>query len=80
MKYKNIKTGAVIDSPSKIIGKAWKEHNSKEVVKEEHIEEEIDLENMTKEQLLAFAKEHGVDVNEKDTNPVIIETIAKEFE
>ena len=25
MKYKNIKTGAVIDSPSLIIGKAWEE-------------------------------------------------------
>jgi len=35
---------------------------------------------MTKAQLIEFAKEHDIKVNEKDTKAVIIETIAKAFE
>ena len=88
MKYKNTKTGAIIDSPFKIVGKNWVEveKNEKEGVqkaveetKEEYVEEEINLEEMTKAQLIEFAKEHDIEINERDTKAVIIETIAKAF-
>lgn len=88
MKYKNTKTGAIIDSPFKIIGKNWVEVTRKESeglkqkqeTKEEYVEEEVDLEEMTKAQLIEFAKKHDIEINEKDTKAVIIETIAKAFE
>ena len=88
MKYKNTKTGAIIDSPFKILGKNWVEVTRKESeglkqkqeTKEEYVEEEINLEEMTKAQLIEFAKKHDIEINEKDTKAVIIETIAKAFE
>ena len=88
MKYKNTKTGAIIDSPFKILGKNWVEVTRKESeglkqkqeTKEEYVEEEVNLEEMTKAQLIEFAKEHDIEINEKDTKAVIIETIAKAFE
>ena len=88
MKYKNTKTGAIIDSPFKILGNNWVEVTRKESeglkqkqeTKEEYVEEEINLEEMTKAQLIDFAKEHDIEINEKDTKAVIIETIAKAFE
>lgn len=91
MRYKNIKTGAIIDSPFNISGDDWEAVNpqaSTEEVEEveetdeneEYVEEEIDLEAMTKPVLIEFAKEHEVEINENDTKPVIIEAIAKAFE
>lgn len=85
MRYKNIKTGAIIDSSSKIVGKNWVELtvDKKEPVEEpleEYVEEEVDLAEMTKAELIKLAKEHEIKVNEKDTKAVIIETIAKAFE
>ena len=88
MKYKNIKTGAIVDSPFKIVGENWIEVTQEETeglkqnqeTEEEYVEEEINLEQMTKSQLIDFAKEHGIKINEKDTKAVIIETIAKAFE
>lgn len=44
---------------------------------EEFIEEEINLEEMTKKELVQFAKDENIEVNEKDTKPVIIEAIVK---
>lgn len=88
MKYKNTKTGAIVDSPFKILGKNWVEvtdekegvQKTVEETAEEYVEEEINLEDMTKAQLIEFAKEHDIEINEKDTKAVIIETIAKAFE
>jgi len=88
LKYKNTKTGAIIDSPFKILGKNWVEVTRKESeglkqkqeTKEEYVEEEVNLEEMTKAELIEFAKEHSIEINEKDTKAVIIETIAKAFE
>lgn len=93
MRYKNIKTGAIIDSPSKIIGKAWvsEDEVKKEKVENKHveekenakyIEEEINLEEMTNKQLDKFAEEQGIklsteDKKNKDTR---IAAIAKAFE
>ena len=87
-KYKHKRTGAIVFSSGRIFGENWVEvgDDEKEGVKksgkkeEEYVEEEIDLEQMTKSQLIEFAKEHGIKVNEKDTKAVIIETIAKAFE
>ena len=87
MKYKNTKTGAIIDSPFKILGKNWVEVTRKESeglkqkqeTKEEYVEEEVNLEEMTKAQLIEFAKEHDIEINEKDTKKVIIDAIAKAF-
>jgi len=81
MKYINIKTGAIIDSSSNFIGTAWKPLDEQgKQPKQETEEQEIDLEKMTKAQLLDFAKEHEVEVSDKDTKADIIQTIAKAFE
>lgn len=85
MRYKNIKTGAIIDSPFKIYGDDWVEYTTKAEPKktettEEYVEEEIDLGSMTKAELIELAKENDIEVNEKDKKEVIIETIAKAFE
>lgn len=87
-KYKHKRTGAIVFSSGLIIGENWVEvgDDEKEGVKksgkreEEYVEEEIDLEQMTKAELIEFAKKHSIEVNEKDTKAVIIETIAKAFE
>lgn len=90
-KYKNIKTGAIIDSPFIVKGTNWievdenekegiKKEQQKEKVTEEEETEEIILEEMTKAELTELAKEHGIKVSEKDTKAVMIEKIAKAFE
>lgn len=91
MRYKNIKTGAIIDSPSKIIGKAWelvgevqkvsKQQEQPDPV-EEYVEEEVNLEEMTNKELEAFAKEHGVELTTEDkkNKDSRIKAIAKAFE
>lgn len=86
-KYKHKRTGAIVYSSSRIFGVNWievrkeeKEDIKKEEPKEEYIEEEIDLEQMTKAQLIELAKEHNIEINDRDTKAVIIETIAKAFE
>lgn len=84
-RYKHLETGVVLETTSKIIGKAWVPLDEALVTKteepaEEYVEEEIDLEEMTKAELVAFAKEYKVEVNERDTKDKIIETIAKAFE
>ncbi|GGN54860.1 hypothetical protein [Oceanobacillus indicireducens] len=89
MRYKNIKTGAIVDSSCKIVGKNWVEVTGvkgeavEEVSKtEEYVEEEINLEEMTNKQLDKFAEEQGIklsteDKKNKDTR---IAAIAKAFE
>jgi len=81
-KYKHKRTGAIVFSPGLIVGDNWIEVKDDEVEEttEEYVEEEINLEQMTKAELIHFAKEHGIKINEKDTKAVIIETIAKAFE
>ena len=88
-KYKHKRTGAIVFSPGLIIGENWVEvgddekeglQRKVEETTEEYVEEEINLEQMTKSQLIEFAKEHSIEINEKDTKAVIIETIAKAFE
>lgn len=89
MKYKNIKTGVVIETTSKLIGKAWKPLDEIEQttsveteVVEEYAEEEIDLEAMTNKELEEFAKEHKVKLSydDKRNKESLINAIAKAFE
>ena len=88
-KYKHKRTGAIVFSSGLIIGDNWVEvgddekeglQRKDEETTEEYVEEEINLEQMTKAELIEFAKEHNIKINEKDTKAVIIETIAKAFE
>lgn len=88
-KYKHKRTGAIVFSSGFIIGENWVEvgddekeglQRKVEETKEEYVEEEVNLEEMTKAELIEFAKEHSIEVNEKDTKAVIIETIAKAFQ
>jgi len=89
MRYKNIKTGAVIDSSFNISGENWelidgseKEQTETEVTEEDYVEEEIDLEAMTNKELEEFAKEHKVELsyNDKRNKESLINAIAKAFE
>lgn len=90
MRYKNINTGAIIDSPSKIIGAAWElvhevqkaPNKEPDPVEEEYVEEEVNLEEMTNKELEAFAKEHGVELKTEDkkNKDTRIAAIAKAFE
>ena len=81
MKYKNIKTGAIIDSSSKIIGKAWRIVDESDN-KDEYVEEEIDLEAMTNQELDNFAKEHEIELSadDKKNKTTRINAIVKAFE
>ena len=88
-KYKHKRTGAIVFSSGRIFGENWVEvgddekeglQRKVEETTEEYVEEEINLEQMTKAELIEFAKEHDIEINEKDTKAVIIETIAKAFE
>lgn len=90
MRYKNIKTGAIIDSPSKIIGKAWKLVNDEEKLQEpatekpteEYIEEEINLEEMTNKELEELAEKEGIELTnaDKKNKETRIAAIVKAFE
>lgn len=95
MRYKNIKTGAIIDSLSKITGKSWKpideveqeqvDDNAEaedEAAQDEYVEEEIELENMTNKELEELAKEQGIKltVDDKKNKGTRIAAIAKAFE
>lgn len=95
MRYKNNETGAIVDSPFKLYGKNWESLGGHEAQVEEkaedetpeeseaeegYVEEEVNLEEMTKTQLISFAKEQEIEVDEKDKKADIIETIVKAFE
>ena len=90
MKYKNIKTGVVIETTSKLIGKVWKSLDEIEQTTsvetdesvEEYVEEEIDLEAMTNKELEEFAKKHKIELsyNDKRNKESLINAIAKAFE
>lgn len=87
MKYRNTKTGVIIDVPCKIRGGDWVEHvaTKKEPTNkptEEYVEEEVNLEEMTNKELEAFAKEHGVELTTEDkkNKDSRIKAIAKAFE
>ena len=91
MRYVHVETGVVIETPSFIIGDAWKPEKDiqeekqvkeKEVVEEEYVEEEIDLSEMTNRELEQFAKEHEIPLlaDDKRNKENLIKAITKAFE
>ena len=83
MRYKNTKTGAIVDSSFAISGKYWEVFSKEEATKEkpeEYVDEEVNLNDMTKAELINLAKDNDIEVNERDTKPVIIEALVKAFE
>lgn len=84
MRYKNIKTGAIIDSPFAIQGENWVQETDEPIQdsETEYIEEEVDLEAMTNKELEEFAKEHDIQLSsdDKKNKDTRISAIAKAFE
>jgi hypothetical protein len=74
MRYRNNKTGAIIDSPFTVFGEHWelikkeaaKETEEQEETEEEYVEEEVDLEGMTNKELEEFAEEQGIKLTTDD--------------
>lgn len=92
MKYKNTKTGAIINSSCVINGGDWIKLDDlpkSEVVEEaaveeteEYVEEDVDLEEMTNKQLEAFAKDQKIELttDDKKNKKSLIAAIVKAFE
>lgn len=89
MRYVHVETGVVIETPSFIIGDAWKPEKDiqeEKQVKEEEVieeyEEEIDLSEMTNRELEQFAKEHEIPLlaDDKRNKENLIKAITKAFE
>jgi len=93
LRYKNTKTGAIIDSSFNIHGDNWEEVKPQaleevEEVEEsgeetvEYTEEEVDLEEMTNKQLDEFAKKHKIELTTEDkkNKPARIAAIVAAFE
>lgn len=64
MRYVNIKTGAIIDSPSKIISKNWVPEDKEIVVKE--------LEKCTKTELFTMLENQGIAYKPEQTKKELI--------
>lgn len=89
MRYVNIETGAVVDSPFKLSGENWilEDNNKQEEAEqvdqeEEYVEEEIDLAEMTNRELERFAKEHEIPLlaEDKKNKNNLIKAITEAFE
>lgn len=91
MEYKNIKTGAIIDSSSVLLGETWipvgevkptpeQKPKEKEQVKEEVAEtDDFDLTKMTVDELKDYAIDNDIELT-ATKKAEIIEEIAKSFE
>ena len=84
MRYKNIKTGAVIDSPCPISGPDWipvrepeevQEVESVVEVVEETEDDVITLSELTVAELKQFAIEHAIDIGKATKKSDIIDVI-----
>ena len=67
MRYKNIKTGAIIDSPSKIISKNWRVEEVKAVKKP--------LDKYTKAELFEILENQGIIYKSDQTKKELIELL-----
>lgn len=91
MEYKNVKTGAIVDSSSVLLGETWipvseikptpeQKPKVKEEVKEEVVEtDDFDLTKMTVDELKTFATDNDIELT-ATKKAEIIEEIAKTFE
>jgi len=92
MRYTNIKTGAIVDSPFKVIGNNWKSVEETEAqqeepeqvdeTEEEYDEEEVNLEDMTNKELEELAEKEGIELSsaDKKNKDTRIAAIVKAFE
>lgn len=64
MRYKNIETGAIIDSPSKIISKKWIVEGEEIVIK--------GLDKYTKTELFAMLENEGIAYKPEQTKKELI--------
>lgn len=67
MRYKNIKTGAIIDSPSKIISKKWVAEDEPTVKK--------GLDKHTKSELFKILENQGIAYKPEQTKKELIELL-----
>ena len=67
MRYKNIKTGAIIDSPSKIISKNWRVEEVKAVKKP--------LDKYTKAELFEILESQGIAYKPDQTKKELIKLL-----
>lgn len=73
MKYLNKRTGAILDSPSKIYGGEWIEYDSKEAIKETSSEKNLEDKksaeesstDLTKEEIINELEALGIDYDKK---------------
>ena len=78
MKYKNTKTGAIIDSPCNISGGDWQLETvtiEDEVTVEETAEETIKLSEMTVASLIKFASENEINLGKATRKDDIVKAI-----
>lgn len=82
MRYKNKRTGAIIDSPFKVLGKDWELVEPKiveeieteeveaekleETTEEDFVEEEVNLNDLTNDQLEKLAEEQNIKLTTAD--------------
>ncbi len=64
MRYRNIETGAVIDSPSKIISKKW--------IREDELMPDKGLEKHTKSELFEMLETQGIPYKPEQTKKELI--------
>ena len=68
MRYKNIETGAIIDSPSKIISKNW-------VPEDKPMSEKKGLDKYTKNELYKILESQDIDYKPEQTKRELIELL-----
>ena len=68
MRYKNIKTGAIIDSPSKIISKTW-------IREDEPIPTKKGLDKYTKNELYKILESQNIEYKPEQTKKELIKLL-----
>lgn len=74
MKFKNNRTGAVIDSPFNITGAEWEKVNATKK-ETDNIDPEKNLSKMTKNELIDYAEKKKIEISTNDTKAEIIEKL-----
>lgn len=82
MRYRNKRTGAIIDSPSKIQGGNWieVEEIDEDIMDDIDKDDTITLSKMTVAALKEFADEHGIDLGKATRREEIIKVIMESEE
>ena len=85
MRYINKKTGAILDSPSKIYGGQWIEYDKKDEIKattdlKKETKKEVKKEstNLTKEEIMNELEALGIDYDKKEKKEDLIKLMMGE--